>query len=126
MAALDAAVENGDADALAGGAAPGPLPRDALRPLDGDRDVVGRRSRQAPGWQRLALFLRDRFRLGHGSILCRLELREEGAGALDCGSDPFRVVCGQSLLGGRSRVGSTAGELEDLCEGQVSVAAPAF
>src|SRR5205823_7654014 len=48
VAGLDAAVEDADADALAGRAAKGPIARDPLGPLDPDCDPTGRVGRQAP------------------------------------------------------------------------------
>ena len=49
MARLDPAVEDADADALAGRAAEGPVARDALGPVDADRDALARPGGQTPG-----------------------------------------------------------------------------
>ena len=68
MAGLDAAVEDADAHALAGRAAPGPLARDALRPVDPDRDLVSGAGREAPGRKALGL-LGCGLLLGHPRIV---------------------------------------------------------
>ena len=68
MAGLDAAVEDADADAFARGAAPGPLARDALRPVDSDRDLVARAGRKAPGGKALGV-LACGLLLGHPQIV---------------------------------------------------------
>ena len=48
MGRLDPAVEDADADAGAGRAPEGPLPRDALRPVDADRDALAGPGGKAP------------------------------------------------------------------------------
>src|SRR4029079_17820158 len=49
MSRLDAAVEDADADALAGRVAERPVARDLLRPVDPDRDALASPGGQAPG-----------------------------------------------------------------------------
>src|SRR5207342_2447550 len=53
MIGLDAAVEDADPHALAGGAAPGPVARYPLGPVDADRDLGARVGGQAPGGKAL-------------------------------------------------------------------------
>jgi len=48
MIRVDAAVEDGDADALAGGAVERPLARDAVGPAEVEPDLLRRARRQRP------------------------------------------------------------------------------
>ena len=69
VAGLDAAVQDADADALAGRAAPGPLACDALRPVDADRNLVAGAGREAPGREALGVLVSCGLFLGHSRIV---------------------------------------------------------
>src|SRR4029077_1542807 len=71
MIRIDTAVEDADAHALAGRAAPRPLPRHLARPFDRTSDLRAGAGGEAPGGPQLPWWLLwlVRVRLGHGWIL---------------------------------------------------------
>src|SRR4029453_829634 len=87
MVRVDTAVQDAYPDALAGRAAPRPLPGDLARPLDGERDLRAGSCGQAPGGPELLRWrlLLVGVRLGHAWIVRR---------SVRCGERALRCVRG--------------------------------